>query len=68
MCVFPLPVFSETFLILTRIQRDIAKMYTRLHVKYSLLMADFNEYWILSTYFRKSQMANIMKIRPLEAE
>jgi hypothetical protein len=44
MCVFPQPVFSETFFILTRIQRDVAKMYIRLHVKYSLLMADFNEY------------------------
>jgi hypothetical protein len=32
-CVFPLPVFSETFLILRRIQKGIAKMYIRLHIK-----------------------------------
>ena len=33
MSVFLLPLSTETFLILRRIQRDIAKMYIRLHVK-----------------------------------
>jgi hypothetical protein len=44
MCVFSLPIFSETFLIETRIQRDIAKIFIHLHLMYSLLMTDFNEY------------------------
>ena len=43
MRVFPLPMFSESFLILRRIQRDIAKTFIRLQVKYALLMSDFIE-------------------------
>jgi hypothetical protein len=38
-----LPCLSETVLILRRIQRDIVKMYIGFHLKYLLLLSDFNE-------------------------
>jgi hypothetical protein len=56
-CVFQisLKLLSETFLILRRTERDIIKKctYIGLHVKYRLLLSDFNETWIFSTDFRK---------------
>ena len=42
--------FSETFLILRRIQRDIIYMYARLHVKYHLFLSDFNAGQIFEKY------------------
>jgi len=47
--------FSETFLILWRIQSDIIinVLYTGLHVKYPLFLSYFNQTWIFSTDFRK---------------
>jgi len=44
---------SETVLILRRTERDVIRMYIGLHVKYPLLLPDFNETWIFSTNFRK---------------
>jgi hypothetical protein len=43
-------------------------MYTGLHVKYPLLLTDFNETLIFSTDFRKMLISNFMKIRPIRAE
>ena len=40
-----------------------------LHVKYPLLLSDFNKTWIFSKHFRKnSQISSVMKIRPVVAE
>jgi len=39
-----------------------------LHVKYPLFSSDFNENLIFSTDFRKNQIPNFMKIRPVGAE
>ena len=53
-CVFwfSLQLYSDTFLILRRNEWGIIKNYIGLHVKYPLLMSDFNESWIFSTDFR----------------
>jgi hypothetical protein len=48
-----LRLFSETFFILKRTERDISKTYNGLHVKHRLYLSDFNETWIFSTYFEK---------------
>jgi len=46
--------WSETFLILSRTERDmITNKYIGLHVKYPLFLSDFNEAWIFSTDFLK---------------
>ena len=59
---------SETFSILRRNERDI-KMYIGLHVKYPLLLSDFNDTWAFSTYFRKIlKISNYMNIGPVGAE
>ena len=50
---FSLQLLSETFLILSRNERDMIKMCIGLHVKYSLFLSDFNETRIFSTDFRK---------------
>jgi hypothetical protein len=54
-CVFSfsLQLLSETYLILTRIERNTIKMYIGLHVKYPLFLSDFNETCIFSRDFRK---------------
>jgi hypothetical protein len=41
-----------------------------LHVKYTLLLFDFNETWVLSTVFfsKNTQIKNFMKLRPVGAE
>ena len=49
---FSLQISSETFFILRRNKQYIIKMYIGLHVKYRLLLLDFNETWIFSIYFR----------------
>jgi hypothetical protein len=41
-CLFSLQLLSEKFLILRRNERDI-KIYIGLHVKYPLLLSDFND-------------------------
>jgi len=43
------------------------KNYAGLHVKYPLLLPDFNENWIFSTDLKKNQISNTMKIRPMGA-
>jgi uncharacterized protein YozE (UPF0346 family) len=54
MCVL---IFStnviETFFIPKRNEWDVVKMYIGLHVKYLLILSDFNETWIFSTDFLK---------------
>jgi len=46
-------LLSETFHIQRRNERDMIKMYIGLHVKYPLLLPDFDENWIFSTYILK---------------
>ena len=44
-CVFwfSLQILSETFLIRIRTERGMIKMYIGLHIKYPLLLSDFNK-------------------------
>ena len=51
--LFPLHLFSKTFLILKRTERAMIKNCKDLHVKYPLFVSDFNETWIFSACFRK---------------
>ena len=51
-------IFSKTlFSNISHSKKELSeiwsKMYIGLHVKYRLVLSDFNETWILSTYFRK---------------
>ena len=52
-CVFwfSLQLLPETFLILSRIERDMIKICISIHVKYLLFLSDFNESWIFSVDF-----------------
>jgi len=43
-------------------------MYIGLHVKYPLFLPEFNETWIFSKNFRKTQVLNFVKIRAVGAE
>jgi uncharacterized protein YozE (UPF0346 family) len=54
-CVFLffLQLWSETFLILRRNERDVITKYLGLRVKYPLFLSDFNETWAFYTDFRK---------------
>ena len=42
-CLIPLQLLSETFIILRRNERDMIKYAGGLHVKYPLFLSDFNE-------------------------
>ena len=57
-----------TFLILRGILWDIVIILKSLHVKYALLLLDFNETWAFSTDFRKAQISSLIKIRTVGAE
>jgi len=72
MCVsFSLHIFSEAFIILGTIQRDIIiNENTSSNLKHPLFLSDFNENWIFLTDFRKKktpQEPNFTKIRPMPA-
>jgi hypothetical protein len=44
-------------------------MYIGFHVKYQLLLSNFNETWVFSTFVSKNtQTSNFTKIRPVGAE
>jgi len=47
---FSLQLLSETLLNLRNMKRDMTRNVINLHVKYLLLMSDFNKKWIFSTY------------------
>jgi hypothetical protein len=66
-CVFwfPLQLLPETFLILSRIERDKIKKYLVVF-KYPLFLSDFNETCVFSTAFEK--YSNFMKILATGAE
>jgi hypothetical protein len=51
---FPLPLLSEKFLILRRIQRDIAINLHRYSCKVSSFLPDFNETWIFLHNYSKN--------------
>ena len=70
---------SETFLILRITERDMIKIYNRLHVKCPLFLCDFNNAPIFSTEFRGTLIyiyiyiyiyahTNFAKSRPVWAE
>ena len=40
-------------------------MWKRLHVKYPLFLSDFNETWVFSTAFRKTELSSFIKGRPV---
>ena len=63
MCVLILyTILSEIILILRRTERDMIKMYIGLHVKYRLLLSDFDEAWIFSTdLWKNTQVSNFIK-------
>ena len=71
-CVFwfSLQILSKAFLVLRRIERDIAIKVKSLHVKYPLSLPHFNETWIFVTDFRKKKLkhSSLIKIRPVGAE
>jgi hypothetical protein len=69
-CVFSLQIFNETFLIIRQVPRYITIIYIGFHVKYPLLLSDFNGIWILFGIFfsKNAQISNNMKIRPVVAE
>jgi hypothetical protein len=66
-CVFSIQILSETFLILTRIKRDMIKNVTGLKVKYRLFSSSFNKTWTFLTEFQ-NQISNSKKTSPVEAE
>jgi hypothetical protein len=53
---------SASFRILKRIGWDTIKKCIGVHVKYPLLLTDFNEIWIIWTDFRKILKCN--KVKP----
>ena len=59
MCWFSLQRWSETFLILRRIQRDIIINLYRSSCKYRLFLSGFNGTWIILTDFRKELVCRI---------
>ena len=64
-----LQILFETFLILRRIQRDIVINVETSSRKAPLLLSDFNETWIFSTYLKKkARISSFIKIRPVGAE
>jgi hypothetical protein len=61
--------FVPNILILEKSSEIWSKTNTSLHVKYPLLLSDFNEFWIFSTDFLKILKYQILwKIRPLRPE
>jgi len=60
---------SETFIVLTRTERDTINVYTGRHVMYLLFLSEFIETWISSEDFRKMlRLSKLTKIRPVGAE
>ena len=66
MCFDLKKLFSETFLMLRRTERDRSKMEIGLHVKCPLFLPVFNETLnLLDRSSKNTQIPNFMKIRPV---
>jgi hypothetical protein len=60
---------SETFLIQRRTERDAIKMFSDIHIKYLLLLSDYNKTKnFLDRFSKNTQISTLMKIRPVGAE
>ena len=69
MCLdFPYSVCLKRFSFQKELIEIWSNMYIGLHVKYLLSLSDFNESWILSTAFQKTEISNWIKIRPVAAQ
>jgi len=56
-------------MMMRRNERDMTKMCIGLHVKYPLLLPDFNETLdFLEIFSKNNQISNFMKIHPVAAE
>jgi len=70
-CVFSfcLQLLLGTFLILSRVQRDIVIVYIGLHVKYPLFLSELFCNWdFLVRFIKNTQIQNLVKIRQVGAE
>ena len=65
---FSVQLLSETFLIISRTERDVTINYIGLHVHYRLLLLDCNILQFSRHVFERSLLSNLMKIRPVGAE
>ena len=66
-CVFwlSLHIWSDTFLILRRLDRDIIINLKCVHIKYKLFLSGCYESWILEKIARKFEIFNFIKIPPV---
>ena len=55
----------QLLFIIRRTEQDIAITAYRSACKVPLFLSDCNETWIFATDFRKKQISNFMKIRPI---
>jgi hypothetical protein len=61
--------YLKHFSFYEEIYEILSKMWKRLHVKYPLILSDFNTTWMFSTDLqKKSQVSIFIKIRPVGAE
>jgi hypothetical protein len=63
---FSLQLLSETFFILSRIERDIIKNVYLSSVKFPLFLSDINETW--NIFPKTTQISKFIKIHPTGAE
>jgi hypothetical protein len=62
---FFLHLLSETFLILSRTQRDMTKMFTGLHIKYPFSYQILKKLEFFEIFLKNARIPNFVKIRPV---